>query len=332
MSYRLPGPHIYEILTRSSQSLANSNLLPCLVGPLYQVAKDIAISLTLPITTPAVVSYPNMKVGAIIEEDSIVVKVVDAVVAIVNLSTAITNLTFTAGTKTVSSSSVDFTNVKVGDAFNLSGVAGSYIIESISSDFKTLTFTTVVNYVPTIETYSIVRSVGDITAIITTSSYAATVFTVTALTYEGYKIISGSVKISYVALRKDLTGFLEVTDATTLALDMDIDPLNPLGFNAGLIAPAASGGKNLLLYILSDYTYEEYIAAYEQLGVRQDIYFIVPVLNTGDAPQVFNSGIMSAASSNAIAMSDALISYFRAALVITPLVQESILTTAVFTA
>jgi len=330
MTYQLPSVNIYQILTRASQSLADSQLLPCLVGPLYQVVKNSSITLTFPVSGSTTISYPGLKVGAILDTSTIKINVVNATVAIIAAGSSISNLTFTAGSPNVVSTTVVFTNVKSGDNFILSGVAGSYIIKSVSSDFKTLVFTTNVNYVPSSETYGISRSVGDVLTIVGSPSYSSTSLTFTSLTYNGNTITSGNANISFVALRRDLTGFYEVVDETTLALDMDIDPLNPLGFNAGLTVPSASGGRNLLLYILSDYTLEKYLAAYEELNTRTDSYFIVPVLNTGSDTQTFNESIMTSASSNAIAESDPLISNFRSALVITPLVQEEILTDSSF--
>jgi len=331
MSYRLPGVNVHQILMRASQALADSELLPCLVGPLYQVVKDSAITLTLPIAGSTTVVYPSLKVGAIIENSSISIKVKNAKIAIIAPLTAITGLTFTAGNPTVTSTTTTFTNVKAGDILQLSGNAGTYTVLSVGSDFKSVTFTSNVNYVPSAQTYGVSRSVGDVIATIGSPTYTATNFSFTSLTYGPSTITSGTGYISYVALRRDLLGFYEVTDQSTLALDMDIDPLNPLGFNAGLVAPAASGGRNILLYILSDYTEAEYLAAYEQLSVRRDSYFIVPILNTGANTQTFNNSIMTAASSNAIAMSDPSISYFRSAFVITPLVDETTLTHATYT-
>lgn len=330
MTYQLPSVNIYQILTRSTQSLADSQLLPCLVGPLYQVVKKSSIVLTFPISGSTTVSYPGLKVGAVLDTSTIKINVVNATVAIIAGGSSISNLTFTAGSPNVVSTTAAFTTVKAGDNFILSGVAGSYIIKSISSDFKTLVFTSNVNYVPSAETYGISRSVGDVQAVIGSPSYSTTSITFTSLTYSGNTITSGNANISFVALRRDLTGFYEVTDETMLALDMDIDPLNPLGFNAGLTVPTASGGRKLLLYILSDYTLEQYLAAYEELNTRIDSYFIVPVLNTGSNTQNFNESIMTAASSNAIAESDPLVSNFRSALVITPLIQEEILTDSSF--
>lgn len=321
MTYRLPGPSVTQILMRSSQTLADSQLLTCLIGPLYQVATDENFTITLPVGSPTTISYPNLKVGAIIDDATISVGVLDAKVAIINSGTSISGLTITAGTNSIVASTPLFANVVANDVFRLSGNSGSYTIASVSSDYRTLTLTTLINHTPTTETYGIERSVGDITATVS-ATYGYTSMVISGLTYAGNIIISGSTNMSYVALRKDLTGFYEVTSYDTLVANMDIHPSNPIGFNAGIIMPTASGGRNILLYILSNDSTVDYLAALNELSTRRDSYFIVPMTS--------NETVSSAVSSHATTMSQPIPSYFRSALITTELTTSTRLTNSIY--
>ena len=79
MTYKTPGVSVYQVLTKVSQALADCQLLPCLVGPLKQVVKNSALSISLPVSTTTNVAYPNIKVGAIVDTSSVKIKVSNGV-------------------------------------------------------------------------------------------------------------------------------------------------------------------------------------------------------------------------------------------------------------
>lgn len=326
MTYKTPGVSVYQVLTKVSQALADCQLLPCLVGPLKQVVKNSALSISLPVSTTTNVAYPNIKVGAIVDTSSVKIKVSNAIVEIVPAATSITAISSmnVGGNTIVAASGTTFANVKVGDKFVLAS-GGEYTIKGVSTDHTTLSVVPVIYkaFTPSTDTFKITRTYSDdVYVTMTSPTYNLVAFSFTGLTYDSYKLVGGTCYVSYVALRKDLTGFYNVDDLDVLAADIDVDTLNPLGFNLGNIMPAANGGKTMLAYILDEDTDAAYLAAFEDLATRRDTYFIIPMSQS--------STVISGLKSHATAMSDPDTAYFRSGLVSTPLVTEKILTSVTF--
>ena len=315
MSYRLPSVSVSQILLRASQDLADSDLLPCLVGPLNQVVKDSAIALTYPVTSSTVI-YPNLKLSAVVDSTTVKIKVTNAVVQIE--STAVTTSILVAGTKTITGGSNKFLNAKVGDKIVFTATGhGLYTIASINGDVATTVET--ISYPAAIaDAFTIQRSVGDVYCTLGGATYSTSSFAITSLKSGGYNIVSGTASVDYVALRKDLTGFYEVTNADQLAIDMDLDFENPLGFYLGTIVPSANGGvKKALAYILSDRTDQSYVSSLDDLATRRDAYLLVPLSGT--------STVKNAFAAHVTAMSQPDSSYFRSAILSADLTTSTIL-------
>jgi hypothetical protein len=324
MTYKLPSPSIYQILTRASQDLASADLLACLVGPLNQVETEQAIILTYPITNTTV-TYPNQAVGSVVDTTSVVVKLTNAVISLNTLPAgdATGASMVTAGDQTITKSGA-FVSAAVGDNIIFATAPSTvFTISEVTSDDAVEVEEVPSFDVTTGTTYTLRRNVGSITAT-ATATYASTSFTMTALKYLTYTIVSGSANVSYVALRKDLTGFYELTNADQLAIDMDVDVLNPLGYYLNTIMLAASGGtKKILAYILDDNTTTAFINALSDLSTRKDPYCLVP-LST-------NSTVLNAYAAHATAMSLPETSYFRSAILNATLTTESTITNGIFT-
>lgn len=324
MTYKLPNPSIYQILTRASQDLVSSDLLACLVGPLNQVETDQAVTLTYPVSN-TVIAYPNQAVGSIVDTSSVVVKVDNAVISLNTLvaGDATGASMVTAGDQTITKTGA-FASAAAGDTIVFAiAPSTTFTIATVTSADSVEVVETPSFDVTTGTTYTLKRSVGNITAT-ATATYTNTSFTMTALKYLTYTIVSGSAKVSYVALRKDLTGFYEVTNADQLQLDMDVDVLNPLGYYLNTIMLGASGGtKKILAYILDLNTTTAFISALSDLSTRKDPYCIVP-LST-------NSTVLNAYAAHATAMSQPDVSYFRSAILNATLTTESTITTGTFT-
>ena len=323
MTYRLPNPAVFQILTRSSQDLANSELLACVVGPLYQVVKDAQVGITFPVTT-STVSYANLKVGAVPVLSSVKLKVNNGVVKISADVDATASTMLTAGSN-IATLTGAFANAAVGDVLTVSGSLGSFTITEKTSN-NSVKLDRVSTTTTSAQTYHITRSIAD-GFIVKSTEYSADYQGVdlTAMTDGAtHKFVSGDVFLSYTALRKDLTGFYEVDNIDTLAIDMDIDPLNPLGFYLGQIMFAASGGKNVLAYIQEDDTDLAFNMALEALETKRTPYMIVPLTTS--------SARLDAAVSHASLMSQPEISYFRAAVVNAPITLTNIVASAEHTA
>lgn len=328
MTTRMPGVQAEQILVRSSQNLADSQLLPCIVGALKQVVTDY--KLTYNYSNPATITYPLLKAGAVIETANINLHVKNALVRIV-ASTVGTGMTATVGTNTVAfASGTPFVDVAAGDtikfALTSGGInSGTYTVKS-KTDSKTIILTTNLNRtVAVTEYFTVDRSYSDIVVDNTNITYAASYFTIdsSGLVYSTKPVVSGDLYIDYVALRKDLTGFYNVSNGDQLAVDMDIDPLNPLGFYLGNIMPAASGGRSILAYILAADTTNAFLAAYEDIGTKATAYYVTPISN--------NSSVLNAAVSHVTTMSLPENSFFRTAFINTTLVTENELVSSSFT-
>lgn len=312
MSYKPPHVSVTQILTRASQNLVDSELLPTYVGSLNQVVKRSQLSLTYPLTTSTVISYLGLKPGAIIDQASVVINVDNAVVEVA-ASTA--SGAFTAGSKTVTDAGV-FVGVKAGDKIVLPSSGGVYTIASVTSD-DSVELSSQVSYVPTTGNYSVQRQYASVQADFGTATYSFTSFTITQLEYAGNSILSGTAYLSYVALRKDLTGYYTVTNYDQLVADMEISPESGIGFYLGQIALAANGGTTVLAYITPDDNLASFNEAWSELAIRKDVYFVIPIST--------NATVNGGAAAHAIAMSDKDVAYFRMAVLNTPIVLQKTL-------
>jgi hypothetical protein len=306
MSYLPPHVSVTQILTRASQNLVNSELLPTYVGSLNQVVNNTPISLIYPVTNTTI-SYLGLKAGAIVNQSSVRITVNNAIVQV--STNTISAGVFTAGSAIVNQTGA-FVNTKAGDLLVLPNNGGTYTVQSVTSN-DSLVLTTPTSYAPTTGSYTIQRLIPSVNADFGTAVYNSGSFTITQLQYSGMDILSGSASLSYVALRKDLTGFYSVTNYDQLVADMDIEPESGIGFYLGQIALAANGGTTVLAYITPDNTLASFNKAWSELAVRPDVYFVVPI----STDPTINAG----AASHAIAMADPDIAYFRMAIVNAPI-------------
>lgn len=320
MTYTLPGVSVTQILLRSSQNLANSSMLPCFVGSINQVVTNSPINLTFPITSATIV-YPGLALSAIIETSSIAITINNAYVQIG--TSAVTGSALVASGNIIQGTTGSFLNAVAGDSIIFNTLThGSYTIKSINGDVATIN--EIISYPAAIaDAFIIQRSVGNVTAIIGGASYASSSFTFTSLEYGTYNIIAGTPYISYIALRKDLTGFYDVTNLDDLKVDMDVTISNPLGFYLGTVAPTANGGSETLAYILTDETDTSYITALSDLSTRQDIYLLVPLSNSTNVAEAYAAHVTT--------MSEPASSYFRATLLNATLPVSSILVSETYT-
>lgn len=320
MSYKLPSVSVFQILLRASQNLADSELLPCLVGSINQVVKDSALNLVYPITNSTIV-YPNLKIGAIVDTTKVKIKVKNA---FTEIKSTTVGTTLVAGSKTIIGAAGAFSEAKSGDMIEFSTAGhGTYTIDTVLNSTTATTLETINYPAASGETFKVTRSVGDVYATLGGATYDFSSFTITSLKYATYNIVAGSAYLEYVALRKDLQGFYEVTNADQLAIDMDVDFENPLGFNLGIVAPSASGGKKVLAYITEDETDASYTNALTDLGIRKDAYLLVPMSQS--------SVVKNAFAAHAIAMSQPDPSYFRSALLSATLTTQTTLASGTLT-
>ena len=327
MTYRSPGITIEQILLRMSQPLAESELLPCFVGPINQVVeKEPLAGLTLPVVVATnAVAYTNLKVGAIVYKDTVKFHVKSASVR-VRAATLAAGV-FVAGSSEITIPSA-YDKIKVGDTISLTiSGGGSY---TVTKDYGVGRFglSYPINFAPATgdltTSYVVDRYVGDIEAILDGNAITESTWSFSGLNFKigesAFPIVSGAPCISYVALRKDLTGTYEVTDLSTLMADMSVDIANPLGFILGQCMPMASGGRRALAYILPDNLDTSYSVAMEKIGSRNDAYLISTTSTSFAVQQII--------ASHAVNMSTKDNSMFRAALTTTHLPESVDLVTA----
>ena len=316
MSYKLPSPSVRQILNRASQPLADSDLLPCIVGPLKQSVMDADITVSLPVSTSITIPYIDLKPGALIDAESVKINIYNAIVQVV-ASTAITSLTLSG--KTLSATTAIFLGAKSGDQFKIASNGGTYTIQSVSSDNKSITLLSTPS-LPISGNFSVVRTyTASIEAEFDAFLNNGDSFSFSGLLYDGNTIISGNPKLSYVADRSDLTGFYEVSNYDTLKSDIDINYKNPLGYYIGILALAANGGRKVLAYITKDDSDMSYLEALDDLSTRRDAYSIVSLSNS--------STIKNAIAAHVVSMSDPSISYFRTTFLPAPDVSRKTLAT-----
>jgi hypothetical protein len=263
-----------------------------------------------------------MKPGAIISTSSIGVVVNNAIVQI-NASPISAGGNFVAGTNTIHIASA-FTNALAGDIITLSAAGGVYTIATVVDNDHATTVETI-HHTTSAETFNITRAIASATAKLNGVVYNTTFMTVVSMTYgtNDYVFVDGDAVISYVAARKDLLGFYTVDNPDTLAADMDVDILNPLGFDLG-IAMAGAGAATRLAYITRDGSQNSYIAALADLATRRGPYMISSV-NFAD------STIQGFFATHAETVSMPSVSMFRAALLTTDIVKQLTLTSATYT-
>ena len=316
MSYKLPSPSVRQILNRASQALADSDLLPCIIGPLKQSVIDADITVSLPVSTSITIPYINLKPGASINVDSVKINVYNAITQVVG-PTVITSLTLSG--KTLSATTAIFLGAQSGDQFKIASNGGTYTIQSVSSDNKSITLLSIPS-LPISGNFSIIRTYSTpVEAEFDAFLNNGNSFSFSGLLYDGNAIISGNSKLSYTADRIDLTGFYEVTNYDDLASDIDVNYKNLLGYYLGVLALAASGERKILAYITKDSTDASYISALDDLSTRRDTYFILTLSNS--------TTVKNAVAAHAISMSDPSISYFRTAFLPAPDVSKKTLAT-----
>jgi hypothetical protein len=321
MTYKTPAPSVTKVLVQPSQNLVDSQLLPCLIGPLNQVVKSSPITLVYPVAN-ATIAYPGMKPGAIINTSSINIVINNAVIQI-NATPLSAGANFVAGVKTVNIADA-FTKALAGDIITLSAAGGVYTIATVVDKDHVILVETIY-HTTSAETFNITRNIASAVAKLNTVVYHTTFMTVTSMTYgtDNFVFVDGDAVMSYIAARKDLLGFYTVNNADTLAADMDIDILNPLGFDLG-IAMAGAGAATRLAYITRDGSQQAYIDALEDLAVRRGPYMISSV-NFAD------STIQGFFATHATVVSQPSVSMFRAALLTTNIVQQLTKATATYT-
>lgn len=317
MAYALPSPSVHQILVRSSQALTNAGLLPCVMGTLKQVVKDESIDIVFPATN-VTIAFPRLKPAAIIDTLSVKLKIKNATIEIAaNISAT---GAFVAGKDSVTSTGA-FAIAHPGDKVILSGNAGTYTIREVV-DANTVKLTRLINYTATTETFSILRVIPEVEPNIIGAVFEDTFFTFASLEYNGKNILGGKAFISYMADRRDLTGFYMVDDLSQLKEEIGTDIENPLGYILGVLMPSAGGAAKTMAYIMADSDEAAYMLALEDLETRRDIY-IVHALST-------NQNIQKAIAAHTQSLSDPRFSMFRLGAVTTGLEKDLAVATAKF--
>ena len=278
MTYVLPSPSVKQNFIGTAPSLNSAVMLPCLIGSLKQsVVKNSIKSLftTLPVTSQAI-TFANLglKSQAVFDNSSVAIFATNAFTSVVSgTASGVAGDSFITATAAPTGALKDDTLVITVSASPL--VTKSYKIASINSDIINFANGATLDYDLTAITFKVVRSVGNVECNFT-ATFSSTAMTLTALTYASAGIAAADdILISYTATRHDLNNtFYKVTDLSLLALDMDINPGNPLGFYLGNIMASASGGSTALAYITPDNGTTSFNTALEALSTRQDPYLI----------------------------------------------------------
>lgn len=295
MSIR-PAIRVFQELVSATPSTNAPFFELCVVGPAYQVVKQVELATLYEAGTVFSSSYKDQISNTDIDTTSVVVEMKDAVLkvwplAAATLSSAVTaKTTSMLSTVTLAAEATNLDLIKPGDVAVVTIGADTYTSPILSFDVATKTAVLKKNIpgltaTDTPATLQITRPVGGITPIaVPTASQTITASTVGIAdsfthTVAGvvYRVLSGTVLLSYRSLRRDLAAdFISVssTDEIDAAVgNQDIQ--NPLAV-AGYIVLANTPIKFNLLPIESDDN-TGYMKALDLLATNEKIYVIVPL-------------------------------------------------------
>jgi hypothetical protein len=290
-SYNKPDVTIIQEIVNPSTTLAEPDLIPCVVGLCYQVERDLDAGLYQ--DASALFSYPSLIVGADVEESSVVVKVVkDDQTDVLDSSNYVagsTGVTLDAGiiinramvdaTGTegyVEASDATFTDANAkfitwgvvdGDVLTVLGTgtnAGDYTVSSVYSEHSLIVDST----------FSVIQSNID--------------YAMTKVDHIGLGL-GAEVLVSYRALRSDLddVGMVESLEDASSQLGRLI-PENPLGY--GVFCAIANTVTQVKYLAVTEDTQEAHAAAADVL-TSHEVYAIVPLTQNTSAISVWKTHV-----------------------------------------
>ena len=298
----LPGVELEQIDVLPSGTLADTQLYPTTVAPLYRVVKNALALANAPFPEGGVtlinkitIHYPKVDPGAVIVLSSIVINIVSGIVEWLKPSTGAVG--FVAGNDTLIDNNVDFIDAGVlaGDIVTVDygTFKGSFPVLSVSQHSLQFTYPVYTTFTGTDAGYVITRNI--VSSELSSSSYNATQTSIDIITaeYLSKTILSGEIRISYNALRKDKTGLIKYSNFDDVMADMEVDHIeNKLGYYIkNAIIPANGNTTAFLVYILEDDTQDAYINALSDLIGHKEVYMLVPLSNDSTVKSTYASHV-----------------------------------------
>lgn len=295
MSIR-PAIRVFQELVSATPSTNAPFFELCIVGPAYQVVKEVELDTVYEAGTEFSSPYKDQFTSTTIDTASVSVSIKDAVIkvwplaAVTLTSAVIAKNAAMLSTVVLPIDATDLELIKPGDLAAITIGTDTFTSPILSFDVATKTAVLKKNIpglaaADTEATLQIKRPVGGTTPIpVPTSSQTITASTAgisASFTHTidsvSYRVLAGTVLLSYRALRSDLASdFISVS--TTAEVDAAVgnqDIQNPLAV-AGYIVLANTPIKFNLLPIESDDN-TGYMKALDLLATNEKIYVIVPL-------------------------------------------------------
>lgn len=318
MADQLPGVTLQQISVAPNNTLAEAELYPVLVAPVYRVTTKKMARANGPLAsggvtqsyTPVVASYPYLDPGAVVDLNSVLVTIVDGVVQVLASAAGVT----TTGTNgnIFNDATQDFlaAGIAAGDTLNvvMGTSVAKYVIDGVQLHALTLDYPALT--AGTALSYYITRNITS--WLLSSDQYVPTATDVTLTTVYNngdFQFISGEIQLSYRALRADLTGLKTFTSLSDVQAVMETnDRQNKLGFfiQYGVI-PANGNSTAFQVYCLGANTSSAYLNALADLVGHTESYMLVPLCDDLEDSQT----VKNAYKSNVDVMSEPDDSTFR---------------------
>lgn len=304
MAYQRPLVLVYQEYAKLSVATQVTSLLPCVIGPCYHIidveddallalAGDIT-SLGLPLT-----DFPNNVAGAVIDEDSVKVKI-DNVVVAMNAAPEVGNgmadnvVSFADALSYPAYAAVgDIVDVLDADNADEEVLTDARII-AIDPDAFTITLNRTAATASINLKVNIRREVADIDLAyddpnLTISNGQISILTLTVSAGgQERTVISGKVYIGYKALRQDLSDIGTVYNTDELKAAMGkIVPENPLAYGVAMVLANTTTGVKYIGVDTDDTA--GYTATLDRLETDDDVYALVPLSQSAAITAMFKN-------------------------------------------
>lgn len=333
MAYIRPLVMVYQEYAQMSVSTQSATLTPCIVGPCYHIIDAVADEVLANLgafTGSLTANIPSNYVGALIQEDTVSIRLKNPVVTLYTKKAATKDSTVGS---TLTVAAADVSSVAVGDIIyvylvegDLTPQATEYMVKSLKAVDANVVITVNKKISTTVSHIDVARQIADVTVeptsvslndngisgtITLTSATAAVNSTITAA-----PVRSAQAFVSYKALRQDLSEVNTVynTDEAKGLLGK-LESGNPLGFGVMMCLANTDVGVKFIAVDSDDVA--GYTAAKNKLETEESVYAIVPLTQSTEVLGMFKA--------HAEMMSEPERGLWRVAIGNTPLVTEDVL-------
>ena len=288
---RPPGVNVYQIFETESLTIFNATLSPCLIGEAYQLRTDKSAGSYAGDVT--FISYPEKLLTSMVDKASVRVKVeaVDGDHEIARSEILVQSTTGTTDGSVLNKfvdSTANYTtaNIEANDVLVVidNGTFTPYTVASVTNA-TTLVLSAGLALGLTGVDYFIFKG-GKFVALDDKAIIA------------GGIIYAGAVLISYTAKRTDHTSdYITISRASDLQnnfVDEEIIPSNPLPYAVMIAMANGTPGLTIRALIVEDDNLTEHVKAQSFIGLRDNVWSIVPLTQRHDILQSYSLHVTTA--------------------------------------